>query len=220
MSLGDWLALVRGALVTVSLSLAGIAIGLPLGLGLALIRWARVPVLDRLVACVISVLRAAPAVTLGLLVFFALPGLGIPIGPVAAAIVTLSLSTTAFNCEIWRGALMDFPRDQIDAALSVGMPAPLRLRRIVLPQIARSAMPALVNEMTLLIKASPAVAVVGVVDITRAAVRIGAETYRPLPPFLAALVLYSLVVFVFVLAQRLLERRGRRGQHLRPGHRA
>jgi ABC-type amino acid transport system permease subunit len=70
-------------------------------------------------------------------------------------------------------------------------------------------MPAFINEMTLLVKASPAVAVLGVVDITRAAVRIGANTYEPLPPFSAALVIYSLVVFVFVLAQRLVERRQR-----------
>ncbi len=104
---------------------------------------------------------------------------------------------------------MDFPRDQIDAALSVGMPATTRLRLIVLPQVLRTAMPALVNEMTLLVKASPAVAVLGVVDITRAAVRIGANTYEPLPPFTVALFLYSLVVFVFVLAQRLIERRPR-----------
>jgi ABC-type amino acid transport system permease subunit len=146
-------------------------------------------------------------VTLGLLVFFALPSIGISIDPIPAAIVTLTLSTCAFNCEIWRGALVDFPRDQLDAAISVGMPARTRLRYIVLPQVIRTALPALVNEMTLLVKASPAVAVLGVVDITRAAVRIGANTYEPLPPFAAALVLYSLVVFVFVLMQRLVERR-------------
>ncbi len=209
MDWGDWLSLFRGAAVTVALSVAAIGVGLPIGLGLALIRWSRVPVLSRVVAALVSLLRAAPAVTLGLLVFFALPGIGISIDPIPAAIVTLTLSTSAFNCEIWRGALMDFPRDQIDAAKSVGMPARTRLRRIILPQVARTAMPALVNEMTLLVKASPAVAVLGVVDITRAAVRIGSNTYEPLPPFAAALVLYSLVVFVFVLAQRLAERRRR-----------
>ncbi len=209
MDWSDWLSLFRGAATTVALSGAAIAAGLPAGLALALVRWRRVPVLHRVVAVMVSLLRAAPAVTLGLLVFFALPGIGLSIDPVPAAVVTLALSTAAFNCEIWRAALMDFPRDQIDAAMSVGMPAPTRLRRIILPQVARAAMPALVNEMTLLVKASPAVAVLGVVDITRAAVRIGSNTYEPLPPFAAALVLYSLVVFVFVLAQRLLERRRR-----------
>src|SRR5579875_2067442 len=207
---GDWISLLAGAATTVALSLAGIAIGLPAGLGLALIRWRRVPGLDPIVAILVSVLRAAPAVTLGLLVYFALPSIGLSLDPVPAAIATLALSTTAFNCEIWRGALLDFPREQIDAAKSVGMKASTRLRLIVLPQVLRTATPALVNEMTLLVKASPAVAVVGVVDITRAAVRIGSNTYEPLPPFTAALVLYSLVVFVFVLAQRLTERRARR----------
>ncbi len=207
MDAGDWISLLRGAAVTVALSSTAILAGLPAGLGLALIRWRRVPLLDPAVAALVSLLRAAPAVTLGLLVFFALPSVGLSIDPVPAAILTLALSTTAFNCEIWRGALTDFPRDQIDAAMSVGMPARTRLRRIILPQVFRTAMPALVNEMTLLVKASPAVAVLGVVDITRAAVRIGSNTYEPLPPFTAALVLYSLVVFVFVLAQRLTERR-------------
>ena len=61
--------------------------------------------------------------------------------------------------------------------------------------------------MTLLIKASPAIAVIGVVDLTRAASRIGAATYEPLPPFVVATVLYMLLVLAFVGAQRLAERR-------------
>jgi len=68
-------------------------------------------------------------------------------------------------------------------------------------------LPALVNEMSLLIKASPAVAVVGIVDATRAAVRVGAQTYRPLPPLLVALFIYAIIVALFVLAQRRFERR-------------
>lgn len=207
MDWGDWLSLLRGAGTTVALSLAGIAIGLPLGLGLALIRWARVPLLNPLTAVLVSLLRAAPTVTLGLLIFFALPTIGISIDPIPAAVVTLTLTTSAFNSEIWRGALVSFPRDQMEAAMSVGMTAPMRLRLIVLPQVTRTALPALVNEMTLLVKTSPAVAVLGVVDITRAAVRIGSNTYEPLPPFSAALIMYSCVVFLFVLAQRFVERR-------------
>lgn len=207
MTWADLLALVQGATVTVSLSLLGIAFGVPLGLGLALLRWARVPGVAPLLAAYVSVTRATPAVTLGLLIFFALPSMGIEIDPIPAAILTLALNTASFNCEIWRSALLNFPRDQLEAAVSVGMTAGLRFRRIILPQIVRTCLPALVSEMTLLIKSSPAIAVLGVVDITRAAVRIGAETYDPLPPFLTALVLYSLIVFVFVTAQRRLERR-------------
>jgi His/Glu/Gln/Arg/opine family amino acid ABC transporter permease subunit len=207
MTSGDWVALLQGAGVTVSLSLAGIFLGLPLGLAMALIRWAQVPALSHLLGAYVSVIRATPLVTLALLIFFALPNLGIEIDPIPAAVLTLMLNTAAFNCEIWRGGLIDFSKEQLEAARAFGMRAPLWFSHIVLPQVWRTCLPALVNEMTLLIKGSPAIAVIGVVDITRAAVRIGAETYEPLPPFLAATGLYFLVVVVFVSVQRIVERR-------------
>jgi len=131
MTPGDIAAFAQGAVVTVALSVAGILIGLPVGLGLALIRWARVPVIGRLVALYVSILRATPLVTLLLLLFFALPNVGVPIDPYSAAILALSMNTSAFNCEIWRAALLAFPKDQYEAAQSVGMTAGLRFRRIV-----------------------------------------------------------------------------------------
>jgi His/Glu/Gln/Arg/opine family amino acid ABC transporter permease subunit len=207
MSGGDIAAIFGGAVVTVSLSLVGILIGLPIGLGLALIRWANVPFVARIVVLYVSVLRATPLVTLLLLLFFALPNIGVPINPISAAILALVMNTSAFNCEVWRSALMGFPKDQYEAAQSVGMRAGQRFRRIVLPQIVRVSLPGLVNEMSLLIKVTPVLAVVGVVDITRAAVRIGAETYEPLPPFLVAIALYAPIVFALVSLQRWIERR-------------
>ena len=207
MSAGDLLAILQGAVVTVTLSLAGILIGLPIGLALAILRWADVPVVARMVAVYVSILRATPLVTLLLLLFFALPNIGIAIGPISAAILGLVMSTAAFNCEVWRASLMNFPKDQYEAAQSVGMNATLRFRRILLPQIARASLPGLVNEMSLLIKVTPVLAVVGVVDITRAAQRIGAETYDPLPPFLVAVALYVPIVFLLVSTQRWIERR-------------
>jgi His/Glu/Gln/Arg/opine family amino acid ABC transporter permease subunit len=207
MSRGDLLAILQGAVVTVTLSFAGILIGSPIGLALAVVRWADVPVAARAVTVYVSILRATPLVTLLLLLFFALPNIGIAVDPISAAILALVMSTAAFNCEVWRASLMNFPKDQYEAAQSVGMNATLRFRRILLPQIARASLPGLVNEMSLLIKVTPALAVVGVVDITRAAVRIGAETYEPLPPFLVALALYVPIVFILVSLQRWIERR-------------
>jgi His/Glu/Gln/Arg/opine family amino acid ABC transporter permease subunit len=207
MTAGDIAAFAQGAVVTVTLSFVGILIGLPIGLSLALIRWANVPVAAWVVTLYVSVLRATPLVTLLLLLFFALPNIGVPIDPYSAAILALVMNTSAFNCEIWRAALMNFPKDQYEAAQSVGMRAGQRFRRIVFPQILRTSLPALVNEMSLLIKVTPVLAVVGVVDITRAAVRIGAETYEPLPPFLLAVAIYAPIVFALVSLQRWIERR-------------
>jgi His/Glu/Gln/Arg/opine family amino acid ABC transporter permease subunit len=207
MSGGDIAAILQGAVVTVTLSLIGILIGLPIGLGLALLRWANVPIIARIVALYVSISRATPLVTLLLLLFFALPNIGIPIGPISAAILALVMNTSAFNCEVWRASLEAFPKDQYEAAQAVGMRAGQRFRRIVLPQIVRASLPGLVNEMSLLIKVTPVLAVVGVVDITRAAVRIGAQTYEPLPPFLVAIALYAPIVYALVSLQRWIERR-------------
>ena len=201
--------LLQGALVTASVSLAAIALGVPLGLALAILRWRRVPLLSQVVAAYVSVIRATPAITLALLIFFGSPSIGIVFGATTAAVLTLLINTSAFNCEIWRAALMDFPRDQLEAARACGMTPSLSFRRVVFPQIWRTSLPALVNEMTLLIKASPALAVIGIVDLTRAASRIGAATYKPLPPFLAATVIYMLLVMLFVMAQRYVERQVR-----------
>lgn len=207
MSSADLLAMFGGALTTLALSAAGIALGLPIGLGLALVRWARVPLLSRAVAVYVSLLRATPLVTLLLLLFFALPTVGVPLGPLSAGVLALTLNTAAFNCEVWRASLMDFPKEQIEAAQSVGMRRGLRFRRIVFPQVTRVSIPGLINEMSLLIKVTPVLAVVGVVDITRAASRIGAESYEPLPPFLVAVAIYVPIVFALVSIQRWAARR-------------
>jgi His/Glu/Gln/Arg/opine family amino acid ABC transporter permease subunit len=205
----DYLAIAAGAVNTIAVSLLTIALGTPLGLALALIRWRKFPILDGLVAALVSLLRATPSVTLVLLVYFALPTIGLELPRFAAGVATLTLGTMAYNCEIWRATLLAFPADQLDAARAFGMPRALRFRLIILPQIVRAALPALVNEMTLIIKVSPAVAVIGVIETTRAAVRIGASTYRPIPPFLVALAIYIVVIGAFVATQRMLERRRR-----------
>src|ERR1700732_1706982 len=99
MSASDVLAILQGAVVTVTLSLIGILIGLPIGLALAVLRWADVPILARIVTVYVSILRATPLVTLLLLLFFALPDIGIAVDPISAAILALVMSTAAFHCE-------------------------------------------------------------------------------------------------------------------------
>lgn len=210
----DYWSILLGALSTIGVSLASIVVGVPLGLGLALIRWGRVPVARQAVFTYVSIMRSCPAVTLILLIFFALPQFGISLDPASAGILALTLSTAAFNCEVWRGALIAFPKHEYDAALAFGMRRGLRLRLIVLPQVWRSSLPGLVNEMTMLLKSSPAVAVIGMVEITRAAQRVGARTYDPLPPFIFALLLYSVIVYLLIRLQRHLESRSA-GQEVR-----
>ena len=206
MTSANYIALLQGAGVTLSVSCVGILFGIPGGLLLALIRWGRVPVLARIAATYVSLIRSTPMVTLALVTFFLTPSLGIDLAPLSAAVLALTLNTSAFNSEVWRGGLMDFSFEQLDAARAFGMGPVKSFRHIVFPQLWRTCLPGLVNEMTLLIKSSPAIAVIGVVDITRAASRIGANTYEPLPPMLAATGLYTLLILMFVAVQRVTER--------------
>jgi His/Glu/Gln/Arg/opine family amino acid ABC transporter permease subunit len=207
MSTAAWLTLLQGMGTTLLLALIAVAAGVPLGLLLALARWRRVPVLAKLITAYVSLMRPTPVVTLCLLVFFLLPTIGMALPPMAAAALALSLNTTAFNCEIWRAALATIPRDQIEAGEAFGFSSWQSFWRIVLPQLWRVSVGPLVSEMTLLLKITPAASVVGIVDITRAASRIGAQTYDPLPPFLAATALYTLIIVIVVKGQTVVERR-------------
>ncbi|HMB33768.1 MAG TPA: amino acid ABC transporter permease [Methylomirabilota bacterium] len=199
--------LAKGTVVTLTVSLAGIAAGMLSGLALALVRVGRVPVAAQAVTAYVSIIRATPMVTLALLIFFGMPALGVRMSPVLAAIVIISINTSVFQAEIWRASILDFPRGQLDAAHAGGMTSALTFRRIVFPQVWRASLPALVNEMTLVIKGSPAIAVIGVVDLTRVAVRWTTVTYEPIPPFLTATVIYVVVVMCLIRVQRSIERR-------------
>jgi His/Glu/Gln/Arg/opine family amino acid ABC transporter permease subunit len=198
--------LVGGAVTTLWISSVSIAIGAPLGLMLAMTRVWRVPVLSHAVAVFVSIIRATPVITLALFVFFGIPAMGLTLSPTVAALITLSINTSAFHAEIWRASIMDFPQNQSEAASAFGMTRLQAFRLIVLPQAWRASLPPMVNEMTFLIKSSPAIAVIGVVDLTRTASRIAAYTYDPLPPYISAAVIYAVVVFSLVRAQRVIER--------------
>jgi polar amino acid transport system permease protein len=202
--------LLLGAWTTAWISAIAIAVGVPLGLALALLREARVPGLGQLIVVYVSLGRATPLVTLVLFIFVGAPAFGVPLDRYTAAIVTLILNTAAFNAEVWRAAIRSFPREQVEAARAVGMTRLLFFRRIMLPQIWITSLPGLVNEMTLLIKASPAIAVIGIVDLTRVTNRIAAITYEPLPPILVAAALYMVVIGMLVRAQRYFDERAQK----------
>ena len=210
MNASAWQMLLEGAWTTVWISAVSIAIGVVAGLVIALIRLARIPIVDQLLVLYISVARATPLVTLALFIFLSAPDLGLDLNRSVAGILALTLNTTAFNAEIWRSAFRNFSRDQREAAMATGMTPWITFRRIMLPQMVITSLPGLVNEMSFLIKGSPAIAVIGIVDPTRVTNRISAVTYEPLPPILVAGALYMMVIGCLVWLQRIFERRANR----------
>ncbi len=210
MTAGGFQMLLDGAWTTIWISLLAIGSGVPIGFVLSLVRVSRFPVLSQIVVLYVSLGRATPLVTLALFLFVTLPVFGVNIDKYTAGVVALTLNTASFNTEIWRSVYQAFPQSQIEAARAMGMRRALYFRRIMLPQMWYAALPSLVNEMTLLIKASPAIAVIGVVDLTRVTNRIAAQTYEPLPPILIAGAMYILFIGILVRLQRHLEKRAER----------
>ncbi|WP_106476878.1 amino acid ABC transporter permease [Phytohalomonas tamaricis] len=210
MNAQTWWLLLEGAWTTAWISGVAIAIGVVAGLAIALVRMARIPVIDQVLVIYISLARATPLVTLVLFIFLVAPTFGIVMNRNIAGIMALTLNTAAFNAEIWRAAFLSFSREQKEAALACGMTNGVIFRRIMLPQMFTTSLPGLVNEMSFLIKGSPAIAVIGIVDLTRVTNRISAVTYEPLPPILAAAALYMIIISMLLKLQDMAEKKANR----------
>lgn len=210
MESGDWVTLLMAAWTTIWISAASIVAGVILGFVVAILRAAKIPLVSQVLGIYVSLIRATPMVTLILFLFVMAPSMGMEIDPRLVAIVGMTINTTAFNAEIWRSALTSFSRQQLEAAKAAGMTTWLTLRRIMLPQMMTTSLPGLVNEMSLLVKSSPAIAMIGIVDLTRVTNRIAAVTYEPLPPILAAGVFYILIIGGLIRFQRIADSRAKR----------
>lgn len=204
-----WEQLLQGAWTTAWISMVSIGLGVMFGLVIALIRMAKIPFIDQILGIYVSWARATPLVTLALFIFLSLPSFGINLDKELSAILALTLNTSAFNAEIWRNAFLNFSKGQMEAAEAIGMRRFTYFRRIMFPQMVLMSLPALVNEMSFLIKGSPAIAVIGIVDLTRVTNRIAAVTYEPLGPILCAGALYMLIIAGLVKLQSMAESRAK-----------
>ncbi|SDI31616.1 amino acid ABC transporter permease [Alloyangia pacifica] len=134
----------------------------------------------RILSAVFSwVMRATPALTLLFLTYFGLPQVGIYLAAVPAAIAGLTLSATGYNMEYIRAGLRAVPSTQYEAARALGMPFPMILRRVIVPQAIRTIMPPLTSNLTLVMKGSSLAGMVAVTELTGAGMALISRTYQP-----------------------------------------
>ena len=203
--LDAFLPLAWAARQTLLVSVLGIALGLVIGVAVCAMRLSGSGVLRWIGALWVSLLRGVPLLVQLLLMFYLLPVIGIDVPPLVAAVVAVGICASAYLSEIWRGAIAALPRGQAEAAQAIGM-APVAIwRRIILPQAVVMSLPALVNELILLVKASSLVSVVGIMELTRASQAQAATTFRPLEVYLAAACVYLAINLCLAAAGRWLE---------------
>jgi len=175
--------IVQAAQWTVLLSLIAFVGGAIGGLAVALARTSDNLLLQRAATAFIQVFQGTPLLMQLFLVFFGAPVLGFEISPWIAAGVALVLNTSAFLGEIWRGCIQAIPRGQWEAAEALGLHYAARMRKVVLPQAARIALPPTVGYMVQVIKGTSLAAIIGFAEVTRAGQIINNATFQPLIVF-------------------------------------
>jgi len=133
--------------------------------------------------------------------------IGLDFAPLTAGIITLGFNSAAYSAEIMRGGLAALPKGQWEAARSLGLGPVAIWGRVILPQMFHLITPPLVNEFTLVIKTSPLVSVITVVEIMRIAQQIYNANFRPIEVLVGAAIIYFVIIFTIGRLGIRLERR-------------
>jgi cystine transport system permease protein len=199
--------LLKGAVYTVLLSVIGMSLGLALGFGLALMRLSRSPLLAWPAAVYVSAFRGTPLLVQLFLIYYGLPQFGLELPPLLAAGIGFSLNVAAYAGEILRSAIAAVDKGQWEAATVLGLTRGQAMRRIILPQAARTAVAPLSNSFISLVKDTSLAATIQVPELFRQAQLITARTYEIFAMYLSAAAIYWIVSSLLALGQGWLERR-------------
>lgn len=200
--------LTAGVWATLAISAVSIACSVVLGLTVGLCALSPVTALRRFNRVYVETFRAIPLLVLLLWVYYGLPVVaGIQFGVFAAGVITLALSDSAFEAEIFRAGIQGVPKGQWEAGRSIGLTPWQVMRLVVLPQAIRSILPALGNQFIYVLKMSSLVSVVGYQELTRRANELTLIEYRPLEIYTVLVVEYLLLIAVVSWAVRALERK-------------
>jgi polar amino acid transport system permease protein len=155
-----------------------------------------------------SFIRGTPALVQILIFYYALaPMTGINIDPFTAGIMAVGFNSGAYVAEILRGGLSRIPRGQWEAAQALGLPKHRIWLQIILPQVYYSVIPLLVNEFTMVIKITPLLSTITLVELTRASQMLYNETFRPVEVLLLAAAIYFVICFSISQFGEFLQRR-------------
>ena len=191
--------LLHGAVDTLVLSGQSIAIGLSIGLAVALVRvngprWAKL-----LGSIYVEAFRNTPLLVQLFLLFFGLPYAGLRLSANHAAVIAVSVNLGAYSTEIFRAGLMAIPKTQIEAGLALGLSRLQVMRYVVIVPALRVIYPALTGQLTLTVLGTSLVSAISATDLTLAGSMIESQTFRSLETFLIVAALYITMAFAFRL---------------------
>lgn len=193
--------LLKGALVTTEIAIAGMILGICLGILLVILRLSGVKLLKAFVTVYVSFIRGTPFLIQILIVFYSLSVLGLDLSNIWTGIIAVGLNTSAFISEVFRTGLNAIPKGHIEAAQALGMSKGTIFIRIKMLQVLHIVKPQMVSEFINAIKVTPILSTIGVSEITRVATRIVSRKLHPVAIYVLAFILYFIICTLLEIVQ-------------------
>ncbi|KAE9627242.1 amino acid ABC transporter permease [Parasedimentitalea maritima] len=198
--------MLKGLWITIKLGVVSIIAGLALGLVLALIRLYAAPPVQLLARIYIDVFRSLPLLVLLIIVYYALPFVGISMSSFWSAMVALTLVSGAYTAEIFRAGIQAIPKGQFEASQALGLGYRHMMVDVILPQAVKIVIPPLTNNSINVVKDTALASVVAMPDLLKQATQAQALAANPSPLILAAAI-YVAILWPLVAAVSRMERR-------------
>jgi polar amino acid transport system permease protein len=203
---GVWELYAQGLLVTLQVAIVAAVLSITFGLTFGILRTLGNPVLDLFLGLHVDFFRALPLIVSMVLIFYALPFLGIRLPAFWAAVLALVLMNSAYQTEIFRAGIESIPRGQIDAARALGLGPGATMRLVILPQAFKIVIPPLTNNLVSLVKDTAVAYVITVPELLTTAQQ--AVTWKRTPtPLVLSMFVYLATLIPLIHLTRRLERR-------------
>lgn len=201
--IGSLPALLWGLLVTLQIGVTSILVGLAGGLFLAVTRLYAPPFIKLLIRIYIDIFRSIPLLVLLIVVYYALPFVGIRLSPFLSAVTALSLVSAAYTAEIFRAGIEAIPHGQFEASAALGLSNRHTMVDVILPQAIRIVIPPLTNNCINVMKDTALASVVAMPDLLKQATQAQALAANPTPLIGAALIYIALLWPMVAIVSRL-----------------
>jgi polar amino acid transport system permease protein len=201
--------LLQGVQLTILITLASLAVSTLLGLFWAVLRVSGIGLLSGLSAVMINVLRGIPIIVQLFYIYFVLPDFGLSFTAVQAAIIGLGIAYSAYQAENFRAGIEAVDRGQIEAAHSIGMGWWMTMRRVILPQAVRIALPPYGNIMIMMLKDSSQASTITVAELALQGKLIASSTFKNTSVYTMVALMYLALSLPLILLVRHLEGKAR-----------
>ena len=208
----DFLYLLKGAVQTIELAVASIALSAAIGLIAALLQIFGNALVRAVLLAYTFFNRGVPLLVLLFTMYFVLPYAGVDLPPFVGGVLVIAIYFGAFMSEVFRAAIVAVPRGQWDAARGLGMRRPLMLRLVIFPQALRLALPPFLNTCMVVIKSTSLVSIIGIWELTLAGREVAERTSAAFQAFAGVGLIYFVLCSLLSYGSQHLEGRMRYGR--------